>query len=118
MKQFVTIEGRALKQAMTLMRAVVERRNTIPILSYVKLTHSDVGLRIVGTDLDMEIIANLEVIDGAGGEWSLCLGDGRVRDSRFASSMCPETTIEQLGAEGAAQLFLRSRTTTSMREIS
>jgi DNA polymerase III beta subunit, N-terminal domain len=61
MSNFVTIEGSALKRAMTIIRSVIERHNTIPILSHVKLTHSDAGLRIVGTDLDMEIGADLDV---------------------------------------------------------
>jgi DNA polymerase-3 subunit beta len=73
MANFVTVEGRALKQAMTIVRSVIERRNTIPILGFAKLTHNDAGLRITGTDLDMEIGADIDVIDGAGGEWSICL---------------------------------------------
>jgi DNA polymerase III subunit beta len=74
MTTFVTVEGRSLRQAMKLVRAVVERHNTIPILSHVKLFHSAAGLRVTGTDLDMEVAADIDVIDGAGGEWSLCLG--------------------------------------------
>lgn len=74
MSQFVTVEGLALKQAMKIVSAIVERRNTIPILGQAKLSHSDAGLRISGTDLDMEISADIDVIDGAGGEWSICIG--------------------------------------------
>ncbi|MGX1353396.1 DNA polymerase-3 subunit beta [Bradyrhizobium elkanii] len=73
MTKFVTIEGRALKQAMKIISAVVERRNTIPILNHAKLTHSDAGLRITGTDLDLEAHVDLDVIDGAGGNWSACI---------------------------------------------
>lgn len=73
MSQFVTIEGLALRQAMKIVSAIVERRNTIPILGHAKLSHSETGLRISGTDLDMEISADVDVIDGAGGEWSICI---------------------------------------------
>lgn len=73
MTKFVTIEGRALKQAMKIITAIVERRTTIPILNHAKLTHSDAGLRITGTDLDIDAHVDLDVIDGAGGNWSACI---------------------------------------------
>jgi len=73
MTKFVTVEGRALKQAMKIISAIVERRNTIPILNYAMLTHSAAGLRITGTDLDIEAHTDLDVIDGSGGEWSACI---------------------------------------------
>lgn len=72
MTDFVTIEGRALASAMKLATAVIERRNTIPILSHVKITHNENGLEIVGTDLDIFITQQLDVIDGAG-YWSTCI---------------------------------------------
>ncbi|UPK31844.1 DNA polymerase III subunit beta [Bradyrhizobium sp. 186] len=71
--KFVVVEGRALKQAMKIVAAIIERRNTIPILGHAKITHSDAGLRITGTDLDLEAHVDLDVIDGAGGEWSACI---------------------------------------------
>lgn len=72
MTDFVTIEGRALKQAMRLVTAVIERRNTIPILSHARLTLDADGLNITGTDLDIEATVTIDVIEGAG-EWSACL---------------------------------------------
>lgn len=72
MKNFVTIEGRALAAAMKLANAIVERRNTIPILSHVKITHDKDGIAITGTDLDIYITQRLDVIDGAG-DWSVCV---------------------------------------------
>jgi len=73
MTKFVVVEGRALKQAMKIVAAIIERRNTIPVLNCVRITHSDAGLRISGTDLDLEATVDLDVIDGAGGEWSACI---------------------------------------------
>jgi DNA polymerase-3 subunit beta len=50
-----TIERKTLLQAMTAANSVVERRNTIPILSNVKIEARDGGLRFTATDLDVEI---------------------------------------------------------------
>lgn len=72
MSNFVTIEGRTLKHAMRLITDTIERRNTIPILGYVRLSLDKEGLKITGTDLDIEATADIDVIDGAG-EWQTCL---------------------------------------------
>ncbi|HEY5797688.1 MAG TPA: DNA polymerase III subunit beta [Bosea sp. (in: a-proteobacteria)] len=76
---FVTVEGRSLRQATHAILDIVERRNTIPILSMVKLTHSSAGLVVEGTDLDIFIRATVDPIDGAG-DWTVCV-DSRVLDS-------------------------------------
>lgn len=69
---FVTIEGRALAKTMRLMSAVVEKRNTMPILGMVRLSVAGSELRVTGTDLDIEATTSLDVID-AGGIWSACV---------------------------------------------
>ncbi|MGJ5032289.1 DNA polymerase III subunit beta [Bradyrhizobium sp. HKCCYLS2038] len=74
MTKFVVVEGRTLKQAMKIISAIVERYNTIPILSHAKITHRAEGLRITGTDLDIEAHIDLDVVDGGGGDWSVCIG--------------------------------------------
>ncbi|MEO8812040.1 MAG: DNA polymerase III subunit beta [Caulobacteraceae bacterium] len=51
----LTIERGALLKALGHVQNVVERRNTIPILSNVLLTATDEGLAFSATDLDMEI---------------------------------------------------------------
>lgn len=75
MTNFVTVEGRALKQAMKLPRDVIERRNTIPVLSHVRLTLTADGLRVSATDLDVLVSTEVDVIDGQG-EWSICVDAG------------------------------------------
>jgi len=72
--QFVTVEGRSLKHALRPLVDVIERRSTIPILAFVRLTLEKDGLRLSATDLDVEVETRIDVIDGdrAGG-WSLCL---------------------------------------------
>lgn len=73
MKNYVVIEGRALKSAMKIMASIVERHNTIPILAYVRVAMSDDGLRITGTNLDIEAVATVDVVEGHG-NWSICVG--------------------------------------------
>lgn len=51
----VTVERAALLKALGHVHRVVERRNTIPILSNVLLRAEDGGLRLKATDLDMEV---------------------------------------------------------------
>jgi DNA polymerase-3 subunit beta len=52
----LTIERAALLKALGHVQSVVERRNTIPILSNVLLTARDGALALSATDLDMEIL--------------------------------------------------------------
>ena len=51
----VTVERSELLKALGHVHRVVERRNTIPILSNVLLRAEDGGLRLKATDLDMEV---------------------------------------------------------------
>jgi DNA polymerase-3 subunit beta len=51
----VTIERGALLKALNHVQSVVERRNTIPILSNVLLTAQGEALRLTATDLDIEV---------------------------------------------------------------
>jgi DNA polymerase-3 subunit beta len=50
----LTIDRKTLAHAMTHLARVVEKRNTIPILSNVRLTAADDTLRLIATDLDIE----------------------------------------------------------------
>ena len=56
----LTIERAALLKALGHVQSVVERRNTIPILSNVLLCAGQTGLAFSATDLDMEIIDETE----------------------------------------------------------
>jgi DNA polymerase III subunit beta len=56
----LTIERAALMKALGHVQSVVERRNTIPILSNVLLDASGEGLALSATDLDMEITDSAE----------------------------------------------------------
>ena len=70
-KNLVAIEGRALAKAMQAILAVIEKRNTYPILGSVKLAVSGPHLTLTGTDLDLELSVRLDVNE-ASGEWETC----------------------------------------------
>ena len=53
----LTIERSALLKALGHVQSVVERRNTIPILSNVLIeAQADGALRLMATDLDLQIV--------------------------------------------------------------
>jgi DNA polymerase-3 subunit beta len=56
----LTIERAVLLKALGHVQAVVERRNTIPILSNVLISASGSHVRLTATDLDMEIVEEAE----------------------------------------------------------
>jgi DNA polymerase III subunit beta len=62
----VTVERAALLRSLGHVHRVVERRNTIPILSNVLLRAEDGGLHLKATDLDIEVTETIpaEVADG------------------------------------------------------
>ena len=52
----LTIERAVLLRALAHVQSVVERRNTIPILSNVRLEAHDGGLKLTATDMDLEVV--------------------------------------------------------------
>jgi DNA polymerase-3 subunit beta len=63
----VTLERAALLKSLGHVHRVVERRNTIPILSNVLLRAEDMSLLLKATDLDLEVIERLAADVGATG---------------------------------------------------
>jgi DNA polymerase III subunit beta len=55
----VTIERTSFLKALNHVQSVVERRNTIPILSNVLINASKQGVKLTATDLDIEIVESL-----------------------------------------------------------
>jgi DNA polymerase III subunit beta len=55
-----TIERAILLRALGHIQSVVERRNTIPILSNVLIEASEGGLRLMATDLDLQVVEVIE----------------------------------------------------------
>ena len=55
----LTIERAALLRALAHVQGVVERRNTIPILSNVRMEAKDSRLRLTATDMDLAIVESV-----------------------------------------------------------
>ena len=56
----LTIERAALLKSLGHVQSVVERRNTIPILSNLKLDAGDGKLALNATDMDLDIIESVD----------------------------------------------------------
>ena len=63
----LTIERAALMKSLSHVHSVVERRNTIPILSNVLLDSADGRLSLTATDMDLTIVESVEAEVGTGG---------------------------------------------------
>ena len=57
----ISIDRGILLKALNLVQIVVERRNTIPILSNVKINANEKNIFLIATDLDLEIIESVAV---------------------------------------------------------
>ena len=102
----VTLERSVLLKALSHVHSVVERRNTLPILSNVLIEAEGAALRLMATDLDLQIVESVpasiqaagattvsahtlfdiarKIPDGA--EVSLKLGDGKLQVSAARSN--------------------------------
>lgn len=56
----LVVERATLMKALGHVQSVVERRNTIPILANVLIEASGDGLRLMATDLDLQIVERVE----------------------------------------------------------
>ena len=63
----VRVERAAFLKALAHVQSVVERRNTIPILSNVLLEADADGLKLMATDLDLQIVERVEARTDAPG---------------------------------------------------
>jgi len=64
----LTVERAALLKALGHVQSVVERRNTIPILSNVLISAGEGGAHFAATDLDMEMVDSCRAEVGAAGQ--------------------------------------------------
>ena len=55
----LSIERAVLLRALAHVQSVVERRNTIPILSNVRLEAQDGSLKLTATDMDLEVVESV-----------------------------------------------------------
>ncbi len=63
----LTIERAALLKALAHVQSVVERRNTIPILSNVLIEAAEVGLSLTATDMDLTVVEQVPAEIGQAG---------------------------------------------------
>ena len=92
----VTIERTALLKALGHVHRIVERRNTIPILSNVLIEASDGQLRLKATDLDLEAteVVNADVVMGGSTTAAAHVVYDITRNcpkARRSASKCPAT---------------------------
>lgn len=137
----VTIERSALSKALGHVQSVVERRNTIPILSNVLLQADGSTLTLTATDLDIEIseaapadvatsgattvsaLTLFEIVkrlpDGAQVRLDLSSGEGRLQvssgRSQFALAVLPEDDFPSLATEDLETRF--AMPTSDMRRL-
>lgn len=99
-KASATIPRDELKRAAALMRGTIERRNTVPILSYLKVEIAPGRVTMSGTDLDIEVSIELE----ADTEGSATLMISERVFAGFAPGAAGPVTIRAVKAEakGAA----------------
>ncbi len=99
----LTIERTALLRSLGHVQSVVERRNTIPILSNVKIEAGDGNLRLNATDMDLDIVESVAAdiaMPGATTVPAHTLYD--------IVRKLPEGSQVDLDASGVGQLELRS----------
>jgi len=63
----VTLQKNKLLRALNHVQNVVERRNTIPILANILIVAEGLGLKLIATDLDIELIEEVEAKIDSGG---------------------------------------------------
>lgn len=91
---FVAIEGRVLHHALKPLIYIVQRRSTYPVLQTVRLSLGRDGLRLTGTDLNVEISTLLDV-NAAGGEFELCI-DARTLSSISRAAGVADITMRKI----------------------
>ena len=79
----LTIERAALLKALAHVQSVVERRNTIPILSNVLITAQKGRLSLAATDMDLAITEQVEA-NARAAEWKLTDDDMTAIDAMLA----------------------------------
>jgi DNA polymerase-3 subunit beta len=91
----ISIQRDQLLKPLTYIAGVVERRQTLPILSNAYLKLEAGNLAITGTDLEVEVITNTEGVEGTDGE--VTVGARKLLDICRALPEGSELTLSQDG---------------------
>ena len=98
-----TIERGALLKSLGHVQSVVERRNTIPILSNVRMEASEGRLSLNATDMDLDIIDNGDADVSQSGETT-----ARAQTLYEIVRKLPEGSQVEFDSDGEEQLVLKS----------
>lgn len=100
----VTVTGKDLFAAMNSVMAAIEPQTSIPILKMVRLTVHPDKLTVTGTDLDMELTADVDVLS-AEGELDICVPADLLRASvRFAGVSPVVIRVDEVEHNRAASI--------------
>lgn len=97
----ITFSREELLRPLSYVAGVVERRQTLPVLSYVLLRRQGKDLTLTGTDLEIEIVA--KVNGEAGGDLELTLPARKLFDICRALPESAEITIKQEGEKASVK---------------
>lgn len=98
-----TISREALLRPLQLVSGVVERRQTLPVLSNVLLVLKGIELSLTGTDLEVELVGRVAV-DQAGGEGAITVPARKLLD--ICKSLADDASIDVTLQE--SKLLLKS----------
>jgi DNA polymerase-3 subunit beta len=99
-ESFVIVEAKALAKALKVANAIVEQRNTIPVLNTVRIGYSSHGLVLQATDLDLDATIVVDEIDGDG-VWNCCIPAKYLTDIATAAGVTPlriEPVVEEIAS--------------------
>lgn len=91
----ITLTREELLKPLSYVAGIVERRQTLPVLSYVMLRQQEGEMTLTGTDLEIEVIAKIKKEAGASAE--LTLPARKLFDICRALPMNAEITIKKDG---------------------
>ena len=96
-----SLSREALLKPLQLVIGVVERRQTLPILSNVLLSLSDKNLSVTGTDLEVEIVG-LTAVSDSEEEGSVTISARKILD--ICRSLPEGATLKFTSSEGKASI--------------
>lgn len=108
----LTVARRDLHPALAVAQRIVERRNTVPILSNVLLTADARGLTLRATDLDVEVSTRIEAAVEEPGAITVSAGRlhdivGKIADGQIRLEAAGETASEVRLVSGRARFALQ-----------
>ena len=108
----VKIERERLLRPLNQVSSVVEKRQTLPILGNVFLKQQQGTLTLVGTDLETEVMAQIDNVDGEDGECTVT-----ARKFYDICRMLPDEAVISLINEGDRTIITSGRSRFSLQSL-